>query len=140
MSVTTLELIVMLVSSHSMLMRVLLINLATFAFIEEVVWLIIVKVKVPTKMYIRRWKIASTHIISFPVSTLVVASIASLIVEARLTVAVHLVPILVYMQAAAAIHAPVVSLAESTFMLIFEVILLLVFTEPWIIVVATTYP
>jgi len=54
MSVTTLELIVMLVSSHSMLMRVLLINLATFAFIEEVVWLIIVKVKVPTKMYIRR--------------------------------------------------------------------------------------
>jgi hypothetical protein len=44
------------------------------------------------------------------------------------------------MQAAAAIHAPVVSLVESTFMLIFEVILLLVFTEPWIIVVATTYP
>jgi len=49
-SVTTVKIIVMLMTPHSKLMGVMLINLNTFAFIEGVVLLTIVEVEVPAKV------------------------------------------------------------------------------------------
>jgi len=49
-SVSTVKIIVMLMTPHSKLVGVMLINLNTFAFIEGVVLLSIVEVEVPAKV------------------------------------------------------------------------------------------
>jgi hypothetical protein len=131
--VASLVLIVVRISPHNLLVRVM-ITLNAFTLKREVVLLSITEVKVSTEVHIRGRETSSAHSVALSVSTLC-PSVPSLIVKTWLPAAVHLASILVHLHNPA-VHAPVIPLTVGTPWLILELIIVTTAAHPRHIVTA----